>query len=378
MSSALAQPTFDPGFTTTAMAGVLSPAMRVAAMLEVEAALASAQAKVGLVPLGAAAAIASACASCKADAEGLLGQAWEVGTPVLPLLEALRGMLDADAARWVHFGATSQDIIDTALVLQARRGFDALSPDLDRIRSRSRALASAYRSTPVEGRTFLQPAAVTTFGRRAAGWWVLADEAARRIVEARSALPVQIGGAVGHLAAFGTRADAVREELARLLDLRLPALPWHTDRQPVRDLVAALACAGAAASKVALDVAVLAQVEIGEVRVRGGRSSSMPQKSNPVDAMRALAAAEASLGVASVVTRGSPQALERGLGAWHAEAFAVPLVFHTAAAALEATARCLESLEPDVRRMASHLTGDEREGVRAAAAEVDRLLGHEP
>ena len=375
MSAPLAPPTFDPGFTTVAMTGVFSPATRVAAMLEVEGALAMAQATAGLVPGSAAAAIVKASASLRLDADALLASAWDVGTPTLPLVEALRGALDPESARWVHHGATTQDIVDTALVLQARRGLDALAPDLVRMGSRCRALAFAHRSTPVEGRTFLQPAAVTTFGRRAAGWWVLVDEAARRVAEARASLPVQIGGPVGQLAGFGAHAGAVRAELARALGLRLPAASWHADRQPMRDLVSALGCATAATAKVALDVVLLAQAEIAEVRVRGGRSSSMPHKSNPIDAMRALAAAEASDGVASIVSRGSPQALERGFGAWHAEAFAIPLVFHTTAAALEAAAHCLGSLEPDAERMASHLTGDEREGVEAAAAEVDRLLG---
>ncbi|HEY4012582.1 MAG TPA: lyase family protein [Polyangiaceae bacterium] len=370
----MALPTFDPGFTTARMTDVFSGPRRIATMLGVERALAAAQATAGLVPEDAAAAIARVCASFDGDAEALLGAGWEAGTVVVPLLDALRAALEPEDARWLHFGATTQDVVDTASMLQARDGLEAVAPDLDRIASRCRTLATFHRATGAQGRTFLQSAVPTTFGHRAAGWWVAVDRAAQRLAAIRAALPLQLGGPVGHLAAFGAAADAVRAEMARSLGLAAPVLAWHADRQPVRDVVSALAEAANAAAKIALDVALLAQPEIAEVKVRAGGSSSMPHKANPVDAMRALAAAEACGGVAGVVTRGAPQALERGLGAWHAEAFAVPLVFHTAAAALEAIRRCLEGLEPDPARMAAHLRGGSPADLEAIAVEVDRVL----
>jgi adenylosuccinate lyase len=368
-------PTFDPGFSTSSTRAAFTAEQRVACMLAVEAALSGAQAAVGLVPPEAAAAIAAACASLRLPAASLLAAGWQVGTVVLPLCEALRGALPVEVARWVHLGATTQDIVDTALMLQARQGLDALLADMDRIASRCRTLAAAHRATSAQGRTFLQPAIPTTFGLRAARWLVSATDAARRLEETRGALPVQLGGPVGNLGAEGIRVQA---ELARALSLRAPEASWHTDRQPVHDLMAALTRASALAAKIALDVALLAQAEIGEVRFRAGLSSSMPHKANPIDAMRALAAAEAAAGVASVVTRGSPQALERGLGAWHAEAFAVPMVFHTVGAALEATACGLEDLEPDPARMAANLKGDAAAETEIAAALVDRLLERTP
>jgi 3-carboxy-cis,cis-muconate cycloisomerase len=370
-----ALPTFDPGFTTARMTDVLSASRRVATMLGVERALAASQAAAGVVPEEAAAAIARACASFLGDAEALLAAGWEAGTVVVPLLDALRATLDPESARWLHFGATTQDIVDTALMLQVRDGLDAIAPDLHRITTRCWTLASLYRAAPAQGRTFLQPAAVTTFGHRAAGWWAAVDRVEHRLADVRAALPLQLGGPVGHLAALGTAARAVRSEAARALGLSAPGLAWHADRQPVRDVVSALADAAGAAAKIALDVALLSQPEIAEIKVRAGGSSSMPHKANPVDAMRALAAAEACAGAASVVTRAAPQALERGLGGWHAEAFAVPLVLHTAAAAAEAMARCLDGLEPDLARMAAHVGDTRSTDLEAIAAEVDRVLG---
>src|SRR5262249_47353360 len=154
----------DPGFSTSRTEAIFGAPRRVAAMLEVEAALARAQAAAGLVPAGAAAAIAAACASLRVDAAELLRAGWGAGTVRVPLLHALRGTLAPDVARWAHLGATTQDVVDTALMLQAREGLDALSADAERLASRCRALAGAHRATPAQGRTFLQPAVATTFG----------------------------------------------------------------------------------------------------------------------------------------------------------------------------------------------------------------------
>ncbi|MBV9945992.1 MAG: hypothetical protein JOZ69_04000 [Myxococcales bacterium] len=370
-------PTFDPGFCTARSRSIFGAERRVAALLEVEAALARAQASAGLVPADAAAAIGEACAREALDAAGILEQAWEAGSVAVPLLEALRARLPPSAARFLHLGATTQDLVDTATMLQAREGIDAVAQDLERVARRCRELAREHRATPAQGRTFLQPAVATTFGHRVAGWLVAASSARRQLAGTRAALPLQLGGPAGHLGRMGTEGPRIRAELAAALGLRAPILAWHTDRQPVRDVVAALSSASACAAKIALDLVLLVQAEVAEIRVRAGRSSSMAHKANPVDALRALAAHEAFQGVSSVVARGNPQALERGWGAWHAESLAVPLVFHTAAAAVAAAAVALEGLEVDASRMAANLRAGGAESLDAAIAEVDRVLGRD-
>ena len=336
---------FDPGFSSVRTQGIFSNEARVARMLEVESALAGAQAEVGLIPAEGAAAIAAVCALLPSEPEIIIRAGWQMGTVVVPLLEWVRRRLDVDQARWLHRGATTQDIVDTALVLQMRDGIDAIVQSLDAIVARVKALMESDGTIQVLGRTFLQCAVPMAIGVRFAGWLAGFEAGRERLLGCRAALPLQLGGPVGDAAKSPEIGSAVAIGLGRALRLRVPSRAWHTDRTPVVDVIGALDRAVTAAAKCAWDVVLLAQTEISEVSVRAGTSSAMPHKRNPADAMQALAAAEAFRGVASIVLRSPPPMLERGLGGWHAEAFAVPMSFHTAAAAMEATREGLDHLQ---------------------------------
>lgn len=358
-------PTVDPGFSTEAMTRVWSPAARVAAMCRVETGLARAGERVGVVPAGTADRIAVACERGVEDPAGLLADGWEAGTPVLPLLSLLRDRLDDDAAAWLHHGATTQDVVDTATMLQARDGLQLLRGSLAALGADLRGLAVEHRDTPTPAWTFLQPAVPTTVGRRVAGWLAPVAAHHRDLRHLDDDLPVQLGGPTGTLADLGDDALAVVDELARELGLASPRLPWHADRTIVDRLVGALARVARTVATIGTDLALLAHRE--QVHMRAGGSSSMPGKRNPVDATRAVAAARAALGVATVVTAGPAHELERGVGGWHAEWFAVPVTFQTVAAALDAAGRAVDTLEV--------VAPGEGEGATpAAAAFVDRAV----
>lgn len=339
----MTRPSFDPGFTTPAMAAVYAPEARVAAMCRVEAGLAVAAADTGVIDRGVADQIVAACGKPVDDPEALLVDGWQAGTPVLPLLDVLRSRLPADVAAWVHHGATTQDVVDTAAVLQARDAVTVLHDDLTGLARSLRAHAVSHRDTPATGWTFLQPAVPTTVGMRMAGWLSPVMAHLRALVATRDALPVQLGGPSGTLDALGDHALAVVDGLAAHLDLAVPDLPWHTDRTVFADLMGCLERVGRTMATIGTDLALLAHD--GSARMRAGRSSSMPGKRNPIDAVRAVAAAEACAGIASVVTRGRPHELERGVGGWHAEWLAIPMAFQTCAAAVEGIADALTTLE---------------------------------
>lgn len=336
-------PTVDSGFSTARLTEAFAAEARVAAMCRFESGLARASASAGVVPSETADRIVKACDAGVDDAEAVLAEGWQDGTPVLPLLTRLRAGLDAEAARWLHHGATTQDVIDTAMMLQARAGLDALRADLVAVARDLRAAAVTHRDTPAAAWTFLQPAVPTTMGRRVAGWLAPVVTHLRELRETGAALPVQLGGPSGTLDALGHDALAVVEALAEDLGLVAPDLPWHTDRTVVASLVGTLERTARTLATIGTDLALLAHD--GIARMRAGDSSSMPGKRNPIDAVRAVAAAEACAGAASVVTRGRPHELERGIGGWHAEWWAVPLVFQTAGAAAEAIRDAVGSLE---------------------------------
>ncbi|MEJ2867185.1 lyase family protein [Actinomycetospora sp. OC33-EN08] len=296
-----------------------------AALLEVEAALALASADAGVLDDAVAGTIAAACAPDRVDAAALAVDAAASGNPVVPLVAGLRAALRSDgaddAAAAVHRGATSQDVLDTAAMLVARRAVGAVAADLAAAAGSAAALAAAHRDTPAAGRTLLQQAAPVTVGLRAAGWAAGLDGAVAALRRWRPA--VQLGGAVGTLAAFAGHGVAVRAALARRLDLDEPTLAWHTERGRVAELAGVLGRAGAAVGSVATDLVLLAQTEVGEVREdvpgRGG-SSTLPHKRNPVGAVSARAASVAAPGlVASVLTAASGHEYERAAGPWHAE-----------------------------------------------------------
>jgi 3-carboxy-cis,cis-muconate cycloisomerase len=262
------------------------------ALLDVEAALVRAAASVGLVPASAASAITRACADVSAYDVAQLGRASAAsGNAVVPLVRAIEQRAGADGA-YVHHGATSQDVLDTAMVLVARRAIKVLVGDLDGAVAAAAGLADEHRATPMAARTLLQQAVPTTFGLKAAGWAVALDAARRRLVAVR--LPVQLGGAAGTLSVYGGRGTQVVRALAGELGLQPAVLPWHTLRLPVADLAGSLGTAAGVVAKVALDVALLAQSEVAEVSESGdgrGGSSAMPHKRNPMAAVQARGAA---------------------------------------------------------------------------------------
>jgi 3-carboxy-cis,cis-muconate cycloisomerase len=345
----------EPGFTTLAMAEVFSPVSRVAAMLEFEAALVMALADSGFVEVPIAEAVAAACQEPPDDPVGALAATWTEGTPLLPLLEGIRARLPEDEARWLHFGATTQDALDTATMLLARRALEVLDPMLLEVAGLMAGLAKRHRDQPQMGRTFLQHARPTTFGYTVAGWL---NETAADIADLRDVVPglaVQLGGPVGNLSEYGEKGLEVVEALARRLGLAAPPLPWHTDRSRVASLASALERTARTMARVGLDVALLASSDIAEISVRGGGSSSMAGKQNPMDSVRAVAASELCTSAAQVITGGRLTEMERGVGGWHAESAALSQVFETTAAAVEAMTACLASLEVDSDRMAARV-----------------------
>lgn len=339
----MTRPSFDPGFTTPALAAIYSSEARVAAMCRVEAALAVAASEAGILERAVADQIVAVCGTPIPDPDELLADGWRAGTPVLPLLEVLRSRLPDDIADRVHHGATTQDVVDTAAVLQARDAVTVLHDDLGQLARTLRDHVATHRDTPATGWTFLQPAVPTTMGLRMAGWLAPVLGHRRALVSVRDRLPVQLGGPSGTLDALGADALAVVDALAAHLDLAVPDLPWHTDRTVFADLMGLLERVARTMATVGTDLALLAHD--GAVRMRAGGSSSMPGKRNPIDAVRAVAAAEACAGATSVVTRGRPHELERAIGGWHAEWWAVPLAFQACAAAVEAIGDAIASLE---------------------------------
>lgn len=366
---------FDPGFSTAAMTRLFSANSRVQAMCRFEAALAAASADAGIVPADIAAEIDQVCALPMADAESVLAAGWEVGTPVVVLLERLRAELSPEGARLIHHGATTQDVVDSALMIQIRDGLQLLDGSMRRIATALQSLAVEHRGTPMMGRTFLQHAQPTTFGLRAALWL---EPLVRQLAELRVAagnLPLQLGGPVGNRATLGEHADAITAGVADRLDLAVPVASWHTDRSRLAEAVALVTRIAGAAAKIGVDLVQLSHSEVGEIQTRAGASSSMPGKRNPIDAIRAVAAHQACAAVSQIVAAAPPHELERGIGSWHSEWFAVPLVFQTAAATLEAIGSAAESIEVDTDRMATNLSAAAEPAMLVAAgALVDRVL----
>jgi 3-carboxy-cis,cis-muconate cycloisomerase len=295
------------------------------AMLDTEAALARALERAGLAPAGAGAAVTTA-ASGTFDAGGIGRQAASTGNPVPALVAALRKAVPA-AADTVHRGATSQDIIDTAAMLLARSALAALAADLAAAADGCAGLAAAHRDTVMAGRTLLQQAVPVTFGLVAAGWLTSLDEAGETVARVRGErLAVQFGGAAGTLASLGADGPAVARLLAAELGLAVPVLPWHTDRSRILAVATACAAASAALAKIARDVTLLAQSEVGEVREGGGPggerrggSSAMPHKQNPVAAIAILGCTRRVPGLVATLIAAAEQEHQRAAGAWHAE-----------------------------------------------------------
>ena len=322
-----------PGFSTDRMDAIFSLSSRVSAMCSVEAAVATAQGAAGDIPGDAANAIVTACAE-PVDVE-ILADGWRVGTPVLGLIDALRQRLPDDARPFLHQALTTQDVVDTATMILI---VDALQHLTELAHGAAQAMhdtIARFGDIATPARSFLQSADVTTVGFRTARWLDQLNLVRKRSVWA----PAQFGGLIGDRMGI---SDEVAAAACRHLHLDV-GRPWHTNRAPIIALVDVATEYARWADKVGGDIAQL--VQLGEITTRAGGSSAAAGKRNPIDAMRATAAAEACLGVSTVVTHGKPHELERGIGSWHAEWFAVPLVFQTAGAAMEAIGAALMSLE---------------------------------
>ncbi len=347
-------------FTTPEMAAVFSGASLIQRMLDFEAALARAEAAAGLIPRAAAEAIASKCRVEQFDVPALYRDAAAAGTLAVPLVRILTGLVEGDARKFVHWGATSQDAIDTAMVLQMRDGLDLLARRLLDIAQTCAGLAERHRHTPMAGRTLLQHAVPITFGLKAARWLGMTTRLRGRLRELRErALTVQFGGAAGTLASLGSEGVRVMELMARGLDLAVPDLPWHTERDRVGEIVGTLGNVAAAMAKVASDITLLSQTEVGEVSTQAqasvGRSSTMPQKRNPVEAMAAIACARLAIGLVPTLLSAGVQEHERAVGGWQAEWEAIPELFQRTSGAVEWVHRAVGGLEVDAERMRANL-----------------------
>jgi 3-carboxy-cis,cis-muconate cycloisomerase len=342
------------------MLDAVSDAGCLQAMLDVEAAIARAEARVGLIPVDAAEEIASSCDAGRFDLEQLGRDAVGAGNPVIPLVRALTAAVPEDAAGYVHWGATSQDVLDTALMLLAKRGLELIDADLGAVAGACATLADEHRSTIMAGRTLLQQALPITFGLKAAGWLTATMDARRRLVEVRTGrLAVQFGGAAGTLAALGARGLLVSGALSAELGLVDPPLPWHTARGRIAELGEALGLAAGTMGKVALDVALMTQTEVGEVSEasgpgRGG-SSTLPQKRNPVGASAVRACVLGVNAQAGTLLAAMAQEHERAAGAWQAEWGAIPEALRLTSGAVARTRELLDGLDVHIDRMGRNL-----------------------
>lgn len=373
-----------PLFAPDAMLEAVSDHAWLQAMLDFEAALAAAQARAGAIPGEAADRIAECCRAERFDPDALGRDARASGTPVVPLVGALRDLVGGDAAGHVHQGATSQDVMDTAAMLVARRALALIAADLDAIAAACAGLADEHRGTLMAGRTLLQQALPTTFGLKAAGWLVAVLEARGRLLAVHdSGLAVQLGGAAGTLASQGPEALTVLANLAAELSLAEPIVPWHTARARVADLGAALAVVAGTLGKVALDVALLAQTEVGEVAEpsgegRGG-SSALPHKRNPIGSALTRACARRVQGLTGTLLGALEQEHERAAGAWHAEWEPLREALAATGGAAASLREVLEGLEvrPDRMRANLELTGGLLLSERVAALVAERGAGAE-
>jgi len=330
-------------------------------MLAFEVALAESQAELGLIPAASAASIARAAQAERFDVAALVAATRDSATPAIPVVRALCAAVsgeDATAAGHVHLGATSQDVVDTAMMLAAREALALMAEEARVLARLLGALIVTHRHSLMPARTLSQQAGVTTFGVKAAGWLQGLTRAMRPLLAADAQLPLQFGGAVGTLASFGTQGEALKHALAQRLNL-VPAPPWHTERGAIRELAAALAGLAVAGGKIANDLLLLAQTEVGEVSEaaapgRGG-SSALPHKRNPVASIGALAAARRAPPALASVFAAFDHAHERAAGAWHVEAPALVTLFGAAGGVLEGLCRALDGLSVNTTAMRRNL-----------------------
>jgi 3-carboxy-cis,cis-muconate cycloisomerase len=350
-------------FGTPAMRGIFGDEAFLARCVDVEAALARAQGRLGIIPPEAGEAITRAASvfANQLDLARLKKETETVGYPILPLVRQLAEWA-GDYGRYIHWGATTQDIMDTAVVLQIRAGLVLLEEDLTAIRSHLAELARRYRDTPMAGRTHLQHALPVTFGYKAAVWLSALDRHADRLRALRPrVLLAQFGGAAGTLASLGNDGESLdtRAELAHELALGDPPITWHATRDGIAETVQVLALLLGSLGKIAFDVMLMSATEFGEAVepfVAGrGSSSTMPQKRNPISCELILAAAKVLRQQAGLVLDALVTDFERATGPWHVEWVALPEAFGYAAGALHQARFMLGGLIVDSSRMAQNL-----------------------
>jgi 3-carboxy-cis,cis-muconate cycloisomerase len=362
MSTSLS-PLLAPMLSSAAMRDVCDDATYLQHMLDFEAALARAEAATGVIPASAAGPITKACKAESFDLEALAKAATRSGNLAIPLVKALTAnvaMADADAARYVHWGATSQDVIDTAAMLTLRAAIDALIPDLDRAIAGFAKLAKQHRATAMVARTWLQHALPMPFGLKLVEYAAALHRSRTRLQRMRTeTLALQFGGAAGTLAALGDNGWRVAEKLAQELELPLPDAPWHTHRDRMAEAASVLAILTGTCGKIARDVSLMMQTDVAEAfepsgEGRGG-SSTMPHKRNPVAAATALAAATMAPNLAATIFAAQVQDHERSAGPWHAEWPTLPMLLLVTSGALAAIVDMAEGLEVDAARMRVNL-----------------------
>ncbi|WHS61710.1 3-carboxy-cis,cis-muconate cycloisomerase [Pseudomonas sp. G2-4] len=354
---------FDAYFTARDMREVFCDGGRVQAMLDVEAALARAEARVGLIPQSAVASIEKACRAELYDFSALSEAIASAGNSAIPLVKALGKRIaaeNAEAERYVHLGATSQDVMDSGLVLQLRQALGLIEGELAQLAVTLARQAEHYAATPLAGRTWLQHATPVTLGMKIAGWLGAITRSRQRLKELKPRLLVlQFGGASGTLAALGEHALPIAEALAAELQLDLPEQPWHTQRDRLVEFGAVLGLIAGSLGKLGRDISLLMQTEAGEAFEPSapgkGGSSTMPHKRNPVGAAVLIGAATRVPGLLSTLFSAMPQEHERSLGLWHAEWETLPEICCLVSGALQQARLLADGLEVDAARMARNL-----------------------
>lgn len=354
---------YDHLFSFAELERALSDSSRVRRILEFEAALAKAEARAGIIPEGCARSIAEHCQTEHFDLMAVAEQTALAGNIAIPLIKMLTEAVaqkDKDAARFVHWGATSQDAIDTGFVLQQRDVCDLVSKDLARLTESLVALASAHRSTVMVARTWMQQALPTTFGMVVAGWLDALLRDRQRLMEIRPrVLTLQFGGAVGTLASLRDAGAAVAQALSAELKLNLPLIPWHTQRDRMAETATFFGLLTGTLGKIARDISLHSQTEVAElfepaIQGRGG-SSTMPHKRNPVTCATVLAAAARVPALVGTMLATMPQEQQRGLGGWHAEWETLTEILRLSGGALYNLSEMFPGLEVDPRRMQQNL-----------------------
>ena len=375
-------PVFDRLLSTRAMCEIFSARTFVQGLLDFEAALARAQAAEGIVPAAAAAAIAACCSVERFDLDAIVDAGAVAGTLAIPLVSELTldvARTDTAAAGYVHWGSTSQDVMDTAMVLATRRALTLIDARLADLIAALSGLAQRYRDAPMLGRTLQQPALVISFGFKLVSWVAPLVRCSARLQRAgQAACKLQLGGAVGTLSVLGDAGVAVGSRMAADLQLGHAPGSWHTQRDEWVALGCEVGVLCGALGKIGKDIALLAQGEVGEVAEPGGGgrggSSAMPHKRNPVAAMVAIAAAVRAPQRVAALLAAMPQEHERGLGNWQAELAEWPGLFMAAHGALNALADAAAGLTVDTARMRRNI--DAQHGLVFAQGAAMLLAPH--